>query len=73
MELRVNVLLVAAAIVVLVITSLAALRFTDIDTTVVVAVLGLGLSPLGMICKELLTDPPSPQVPAHIVAQMLDK
>lgn len=68
--LRVNVLIIAAAIVAVVAGGFVAL-YIGVPETPVIAVIAAGITPLSMICKELLTDPPPPNVPASLVEKML--
>lgn len=75
---RWNVLVLAGLIVLSGILALVAgvtLHILDAEETLVVAV-PMGMltaiaGPLGMMAKELLTDPPPPQVPASIVSEII--
>ena len=69
---RKNVLVLAFLMVVLAGSALVTAAMTTVDDATIIAVAGLGLTPLGMIAKELLTDPPPPVVPAPIVSEIIN-
>ena len=69
---RWNVLSVIFMILVMVLSAFAFIWKTEVDPTTVLALVGIAVGPMGMVCKELLTEPPPPAVPADTVDHMID-
>ena len=69
---RYNVLFVIGMILVMVLAAFGFIWKTEVDPTTVLALVGIAVGPMGMVCKELLTEPPPPSVPADTVDHMID-
>ena len=73
MNWRKNVMMLAFMVFVMTIVVDLILWAMDAEVGVIVGATGAGVSILGMLAKELLTDAPPPMVPASIVEKILDQ
>lgn len=73
---RNNILLLAFMIVLVAVGAGVLAHYSDMDDTMIMAILTAIVSPLAMMAKELLTEPepkPPPSVPADVVMAIIAK